>query len=174
MAGSVNVTLNGQSVTINYNTTADFLLYLLREQFGLNTPRFGCGINECGCCTVLVNGAALRSCVAEVGTLNDSDQIVTLEGIGTVNDPHPMQLAFIEEQAGQCAFCSNSMILGAISFLNERVAAGNQAVPTQAEIAGFLSGNGPNPTNPPTQYICRCGAHVRIMAAIQSGAEKML
>lgn len=174
MSGSLDVSLNGSKVTITYNTTADFLLYLLREQFGLNTPRFGCGIKECGCCTVLVNGAAVRSCTTEIGTINKGDKILTLEGIGTVNNPHPMQLAFIEEQAGQCAFCSNSMILGGISLINERVAAGNQAVPTQAEIAAFLSGDGPNPTDPPTQYICRCGAHVRIMAAIQAGAEKML
>lgn len=174
MASSVKVSLNGQQVTVTYNTNSDFLLYLLREQFGVNTPRFGCGINECGCCTVLVNGAAVRSCVAQIGTINKGDTIVTLEGIGTVNDPHPMQRAFSEEQAGQCAFCASSMITGAISFINDRVAAGNQDVPTKAEIADFLSGDGPNPTSPPTQYICRCGAHMRILAAIQAGAEKML
>lgn len=174
MGGSVDVWLNGSKVTLTYSSTSDYLLYLLREQFDLNTPRFGCGINECGCCSVLVNGAAVRTCVTEVGTINKGDKILTLDGIGTANDPHPMQLAFIEQQAGQCAFCSNSMIMGAISFINERVAAGNQAVPTSAEIADFLSGTGPNPTTPPTQYICRCGAHTRIMAAIEAGAEKML
>jgi nicotinate dehydrogenase subunit A len=175
MANSVQVYLNGQSATINYNTTSDFLLYLLREQFGLNTPRFGCGINECGCCTVLVNGAAVRTCVAEIGTINKADKIETLEGLGKVDNPHPMQQAFIDEQAGQCAFCSGSMIMGAISFINERVAAGNLNVPTQSEIADFLSGVGRNnPDGAPIQYICRCGAHVRIMAAIQAGAEKMI
>jgi nicotinate dehydrogenase subunit A len=170
MAGSVPVVLNGQSVSLTYNDTSEFLLYLLREQFQLNGPRFGCGISECGCCTVLLNGAAVRSCVTEVGTLNSGDEITTLEGIGTPNDPHPLQQAFIDEQAGRCAFCANSMIMGALSFINGRQAAGKDAVPTDAEIANFLPGN---TTNPPLPYICRCGAHVRIMAAIQDGARRM-
>lgn len=174
MPGSVSVNLNGKPVKLTYNSTGDYLLYLLREQFGLDTPRFGCGINECGCCTVLVNGAAVRTCVTEVGTLNKGDKILTLEGIGTEAAPHPMQQAFIDNQAGQCAFCSNSMIMGALSFINQRVNAGNQAVPTQAEIADFLSTGGVEPPEVPLQYICRCGAHPRIMAAIQAGAEKML
>lgn len=169
--GSVSVVLNGATVSLTYNDSSEFLLYLLRQQFNLNGPRFGCGISECGCCTVLLNGTAIRSCVTEVSTLNPGDKITTLEGIGSANDPHPLQLAFVAEQAGQCAFCCNSMIMGAMSFMNDRVAAGNQAQPTRQEIAAFLSGD---TTDPPLEYICRCGAHTRILDAIQAAAEKML
>jgi nicotinate dehydrogenase subunit A len=107
MAGSVSVVLNGQSSSLTYNDTSEFLLYLLRAQFELNGPRFGCGISECGCCTVLLNGAAVRSCVTEVGTLHSGDEIITLEGIGTPDEPHPLQQAFIDEQAGGNAICAS-------------------------------------------------------------------
>jgi nicotinate dehydrogenase subunit A len=171
LGSSVSVVLNGQTVSLSYDDGNEDLLYLLRQQFDLNGPRFGCGLAQCGCCTVLINGTAVRSCVEKVGTLNAGDVIQTLEGIGTQDDPHPLQLAFVANQAGQCAFCSNSMIMGALSFINARVAAGNRAVPTQAEIIDFLSGNS---AISPFRYICRCGAHVRIVAAIQDAARKML
>lgn len=170
MGGSVSVVLNGQTVSLSYNASTEYLLYLLRQQFDLNGPRFGCGIAQCGACTVLVNGTAVRACITPVSTLNPGDVLETLEGIGTQNDPHPLQSAFVANQAGQCAFCCNSMIMGALSFINGRVAAGNQAVPTKDEIAEFLSGNNPSAYH----YLCRCGAHTRILAAIQDAAEKML
>ena len=171
--GSVALTVNGEEVTLTYSDydTSEFLLYLLREQLPLQGPRFGCGVSECGCCTVLINGAPVRSCVTEVSTLSAGDQITTLEGIGTPQHPHPMQQAFVDLQAGQCAFCCNSMIMGAIGFINGRVAAGNRTLPTKQEIADFLSGN---TTDPPLKYICRCGAHLRIMAAIEQAAGQML
>ena len=171
LGGSISVVLNGQTVSLSYNDGNEDLLYLLRQQFELNGPRFGCGLSQCGACTVLVNGTAVRSCVKKASTLNAGDVIQTLEGIGTQNDPHPLQLAFIANQAGQCAFCSNSMIMGALSFINARVAAGNQAVPTEAEISEFLAGKS---ALSPLRYLCRCGSHPRIVAAIQDAAEKML
>lgn len=187
MSESISVTVNGKPVSLTYNDYAalgtdratgtpygDFLLYRLREQLNLNAPRFGCGINECGCCTVLVDGAAVRACVMPVNAIPDGAEIQTLDGIGDESKPHPMQQAFIDEQAGQCAFCSNTMIMGAIAFINQRQAAGNKAVPTKAEIADFLSTGGVPEGEVPLQYICRCGAHARILTAIQAGAEKML
>lgn len=171
MGSSVSVVLNGRTVSLSYDDGNEDLLYLLRQQFGLNGPKFGCGLAQCGCCTVLVNGAAVRSCVEKVSAVNAGDVIQTLDGIGTDDHPHPLQSAFIANQAGQCAFCCNSMIMGALSFINARVAAGNRAVPTQAEIIDFLSGNS---ATSPFRYICRCGAHVRIVTAIQDAARQML
>lgn len=171
MGSSVSLVLNGQTVSLNYDDGNEGLLYLLRQQFRLNGPKFGCGLSQCGCCEVLVNGAAVRSCITKVGTLNAGDVIQTLDGIGTSDNPHPLQSAFIENQAGQCAFCCNSMIIGALSFIKARAAAGNKAVPTQDEIIDFLSGNSAISS---FHYICRCGAHARIVAAIQDAAREML
>jgi aerobic-type carbon monoxide dehydrogenase small subunit (CoxS/CutS family) len=170
----VALKVNGSPVSLTFNDPDEFLLYLLRQQLGLNGPRFGCGISQCGCCTVLVNGAAVRSCVKVVSTLNAGDTITTLEGIGTPASPHPLQQAFIDNQAGQCAFCSNAMIMGALSWINGRVKAGNTAVPSQQEIAAFLSGPADSPDYPDNEYICRCGAHLRILDAIREAAGKML
>jgi aerobic-type carbon monoxide dehydrogenase small subunit (CoxS/CutS family) len=171
LGSSVSVVLNGRTVSLSYDDSNEDLLYLLRQQFDLKGPRFGCGLAQCGCCTVLVNGAAVRSCVEPVSALNAGDMIETLDGIGTHEDPHPLQSAFIANQAGQCAFCCNSMIMGALSFINARVAAGNREVPTRAEIIDFLSGNSSISS---FVYLCRCGAHVRIVAAIEDAARKML
>ena len=166
---SVALVVNGDPVSLEYGTGGEYLLYLLRQQRGVNGPRFGCGISQCGCCTVLVNGSPVRSCVTAVSTLDTGDAVTTLEGIGTPDKPHPLQQAFIDKQAGQCAFCSNGMIMGALGWINQRVAAGNNGVPSRQEIASFLSGDGPD-----NGYICRCGAHLRIVDAIREAAGRMV
>jgi nicotinate dehydrogenase subunit A len=171
VGNSISVVVNGHNVSLNYGDAGENLLYLLRQQFDLRGPRFGCGISQCGCCTVLVNGSAVRSCVKSVGSLSPGDRVQTLEGIGTGGQPHPLQESFIENQGGQCAFCCNSMIMGALAFLNARVAAGNRAVPTDEEIIEFLDGKSAISS---FRYVCRCGAHPQIVAAIGDAARKML
>jgi nicotinate dehydrogenase subunit A len=129
------------------------LLYVLRNDLGLNAAKFGCGLGQCGACTVLVDGAPLRSCVTPIGTLAQSE-ITTLEGLGTVERPHPLQAAFIEEQAAQCGYCIAGMIMMAKALLDR-----NQQ-PSEAEIRLGLAG-----------YLCRCGAHNRIVRAVLKAAQ---
>jgi aerobic-type carbon monoxide dehydrogenase small subunit (CoxS/CutS family) len=119
---------------------------------------------------VLVNGAIVRSCVVQLQNVADGAQVTTLDGLGTAAAPHPLQRAFIQEQAGQCAFCINGMIVGALGWLQGRFAAGNRAVPSEDEIKQFLSGKLPGST---FVYLCRCGTHLRIVRAIQRAAKEM-
>lgn len=165
-----NLLLNGVAATVSGLDERDQLLYLLREQCGQRGPKFGCGVAQCGACTILVDGAVTRSCVLPVGNVPEGAEVRTLDGLGTADDPHPMQEAFIEKQAAQCAFCINGMIMGAVGWIEERIASGNTAVPTRTEIADFLSGaTAGNPFN----YVCRCGAHTRILDAIHAAATEM-
>ncbi|MEE8370583.1 MAG: (2Fe-2S)-binding protein [Sphingomonadales bacterium] len=129
------------------------LLYILRDDFGLNGPKFGCGLGQCGACTVHVEGVAVRSCVTPVGSLKEKS-ITTLEGLGSRGNPHPLQTAFIEQQALQCGYCSNGMIMTAAAFLAKK------PHPTEIEIRHALSGN-----------LCRCGTHTRIIKAIKAAAK---
>lgn len=131
------------------------LLYFLRNDLGLNGPKFGCGLGQCGACMVLVNGVAIRSCITRVADVEDKE-VITLEGLGTRGNPHPLQKAFIDWQAMQCGYCTNGMIMTAVSLLNEI------PVPTDKEIKHALSAN-----------LCRCGAHQRVIAAIKQGAQEM-
>jgi nicotinate dehydrogenase subunit A len=124
------------------------LLYVLSDDLELRGPKFGCGLGQCGACTVLVKGEAIRSCVAPVGTL-DGAEVTTLEGLGTPEQPHPLQQAFIDEQAAQCGFCLNGVILTAKAFLDRNPGA------SDAEIRQALSG-----------VLCRCFANVRMIRAI--------
>jgi len=129
------------------------LLYVLRNDLGLNGPRFGCGLGQCGACTVLLDGEPTRSCVTplvDVGT----EEVITIEGIGTLENPHPLQKAFIEEQAAQCGYCANSMIMTAVEFLR-RIPR-----PTEEEVRGELARN-----------LCRCGTHNRIVRAIMRASQ---
>ncbi len=128
------------------------LLHVLRNDLELNGPKFGCGLGECGACTVLIDGAAARSCVIPVGGCAGRD-IVTLEGLGSRERPDPVQQAFIEEQAAQCGYCLNGMIMTtkALLQINPR--------PTEAEAREALRYN-----------LCRCGAHVEIMRAVMRAA----
>jgi nicotinate dehydrogenase subunit A len=129
------------------------LLYVLRNDLGLNAAKFGCGLGQCGACVVLVDGAPMRSCITPIGTLAQSE-ITTLEGLGTAERPHPLQAAFIEEQAAQCGYCIPGMIMLAKALLDR-----NQQ-PGEAEIRLGLAGN-----------LCRCGAHNRIVRAILKAAQ---
>jgi nicotinate dehydrogenase subunit A len=129
------------------------LLYVLRNELGLNGPRFGCGLEQCGACLVLRGVEAVASCVlpvSEVGTA----PITTLEGLGTADELHPLQQAFIEKQAGQCGYCANGMIIAAAALL-WRV-----PHPSAGQIRAALDGN-----------LCRCGSHTRIIWAVQRGAQ---
>ena len=130
------------------------LLYVLRDNLGLHGPRFGCGLAQCGACTVHVDGKAVRSCVMPLSSLGDGDKIVTLEGLGTLENLHPLQRAFIEEQAVQCGYCINGMIMEAAAFLT-----GNRK-PSEGDIKNALAGN-----------LCRCGTHARIVRAVKRAAD---
>jgi len=173
----LTIRLNGRQATADYQSTgsgtaqvSEDLLYWLRERFGQHGPRFGCGVAQCGACTVLLDGVPTRSCVRQVHTVSALADVRTLDGLGS-HGPHPLQDAFVREQAGQCAFCVNGMVMGALGWLEGRITAGNRTVPSTNEIKDFLSGASPVSTQ---NYLCRCGAHARIVAAIQQAAEVMV
>jgi len=130
------------------------LLYILRNDLELNGPKFGCGLAQCGACSVLVDGKEVRSCVTPVSSVQG--EVTTLEGLGTLDKLHPLQRAFIEEQACQCGYCSNGMIVAACALLeaNRR--------PSDEEIRKALAG-----------HLCRCASHNRIVRAVQRAAKEM-
>ena len=129
------------------------LLGVLRNDLGLNGPRYGCGLGQCGACTVLVDGIAARACVIPVGGVQGR-HVTTLEGLGDARAPHPVQQAFIDEQAAQCGYCLNGMIMSTAALLAETPR------PSEAQAQQALSGN-----------LCRCGTHVEIMRAVMRAAE---
>jgi nicotinate dehydrogenase subunit A len=129
------------------------LLYVLRNELHLRGPRFGCGLSQCGACTVQVDGKAIRSCVTPVSGVVDTE-ITTLEGLGTTEKPGPVQKAFVEHQAAQCGYCTNGMIMAADAFLKKH------PDPSEDEIKRAM-----------TPYLCRCGTHFRIVAAIKAAAK---
>jgi nicotinate dehydrogenase subunit A len=129
------------------------LLYVLGDELHLRGPKFGCGLGQCGACTVLMNGHAVRSCVTPVSEVNHAE-IVTLEGLGTSSQPHPIQQAFIDEEAAQCGFCLSGVILSAKAFLDRNPKA------TDDQIREALAG-----------VLCRCFAHARMFKAIQRYAK---
>ena len=131
------------------------LLYILRDDLGLHGPKFGCGLGQCGACTVIADGTAIRSCQLPLEQAAGR-KIVTLDGIGSAAHPHPVQRAFLAEQAAQCGYCTNGMIMGAKALLD----ANKQ--PTDADIRNALSGN-----------LCRCGTHSRILRAVHRAAKEM-
>jgi len=130
------------------------LLYVLGDDLGLNGPKFGCGLGQCGACTVIVKGQAIRSCVTPVSTVAGAD-ITTLEGLGTIEKPHPIQQAFIDEQAAQCGFCLSGVIMTAKALVDRT------PKPTDAQIHEALSG-----------ILCRCFVHQRMIRAIKRYAEE--
>jgi len=131
------------------------LLYVLSDDLALRGPKFGCGLGQCGACTVIVKGQAVRSCITPVSSVAGSE-ITTLEGIGTVERPHPIQKAFIDEQAMQCGFCVNGVVMTAKAFLDQTPKA------TDAQIRQAMSG-----------VLCRCHAHLRMMRAIKRYAQEV-
>ena len=144
---AIKLTVNGRAHTVDVDPATP-LLYVLSDDLALRGPKFGCGLGQCGACTVIVRGRAVRSCVTPVSTVNGAD-ITTLEGLGTVDRPHPLQTAFIEAQAAQCGFCLNGVILTAKAFLDQRPKA------SDADLRQALSG-----------VLCRCFTHTRMLRAI--------
>jgi nicotinate dehydrogenase subunit A len=131
------------------------LMTVLRNDLNLNGPKYGCGLGQCGACTVLVDGVAARSCVIPVGKMRDRE-IVTLEGLTKDGVLHPVQQAFIDAQAAQCGYCLNGMIMMTVSFLKD------QPEPTEQQIRDALSGN-----------LCRCGTHVEIIEAVKKASSRL-
>lgn len=172
------IRLNGKETKADYQSmgtgdaeSSERLLYWLREQFGQHGPRFGCGVSQCGACTVLVDGVPTRSCTTDVHEVAEDAEIRTLDGLAVNGKLHPLQKAFVQFQAGQCAFCVNGMVMGALGWLEGRIAAGDHSVPSTAEIKDFLSGATDASDD---NYLCRCGTHNRITDAIRAAAEEMV
>jgi nicotinate dehydrogenase subunit A len=150
----LSLKVNGQTHSFDGDPTTP-LLYVLSDDLGLRGPKFGCGLGQCGACTVLVKGQAVRSCITAVETVQGLD-ITTLEGLGTIDKPHPIQKAFIEEQAAQCGFCLNGVILTAKAFLDKNPKA------TEKEIQEGMS-----------RVLCRCFTHTRMLRAIGRARQEM-
>jgi nicotinate dehydrogenase subunit A len=149
---AINIKVNGamHSVPAEPDTP---LLYVLRNDLGLNSPRFGCGLAQCGACTVLVDGKPVRSCVTPIDTLGQSE-ITTLEGLGTIERPHPLQAAFMTEQAAQCGYCIPGIIMTAKALLD------HNPQPSEADVRQGLALN-----------LCRCGTHMRIVRAVLRASQ---
>jgi nicotinate dehydrogenase subunit A len=150
MAVELNVNGKRHSLEVDGNTP---LLFVLRNDLGLSGPRFGCGLGQCGACTVIANGSPVRSCVVPVSSATGLE-ITTLEGLGSRSKPHPVQEAFIAEQAAQCGYCSNGMIMSSAALL------ARNAHPSDEEIRAALN-----------ECLCRCGTHTRILRAVRRAAE---
>ena len=151
---TISLKVNGATVSVPAEPDTP-LLYVLRNDLALNGAKFGCGLSQCGACTVLVDGQPVRSCVAPIGTLGSSE-ITTIEGLGTVQKPHPLQQAFIDEQAAQCGYCINGMLMTAKGLLDRN------PHPTETEVRQGLALN-----------LCRCGTHNRIIRAVLRAADAM-
>ena len=147
----ISLRVNNQTRVVETDSRTP-LLYVLRDDLELHGPRFGCGLGQCGACTVIMDGKAVRSCSVAVSAAQNA-KITTLEGLGTLEHPHPLQTAFIEEQAAQCAYCMNGMILTAKVLLDKN------AHPSDDEIKQALNGN-----------LCRCGSHLRVIRAVKRAA----
>jgi nicotinate dehydrogenase subunit A len=154
MAQSKSLNVNGKSVTIEIDDPEQSLLVALRDNLALNGPLFGCGLAQCGACTVHVDGKAVRSCVTPLSQVTAQQKVVTLEGLGTPEKPHPVQRAFIEEQAAQCGYCINGMIMESAAFLAQN------KQPSEAQIKEALARN-----------LCRCGTHARIVKAVKRASS---
>ena len=154
MPQQITFNVNGEGHVIQVEPDS-MLLYALRDNLGLRGPKFGCGLSECGACTVLMDGKAIRSCITPVSAVRTAN-IVTLEGLGTPEHPHPLQQAFIAEQAAQCGYCINGMIMQAASLLKQN------PHPSRDDIKKALNGN-----------LCRCGTHMRIVRAVERAAGRI-
>lgn len=155
MAKNIPLTVNGKPHDLRVDDPQMPLLYALRNDLDLHGPRFGCGLAQCGSCTVLVDGRAIRACRMPVSAAAGK-KVVTLEGLGTPQRLHPLQEAFIQEQAVQCGYCINGMIMQAADLLSRNKR------PSEDEIRQALANN-----------LCRCGTHVRIVRAVKRASEMM-
>jgi nicotinate dehydrogenase subunit A len=149
---AINLKVNGASRSVPAEPDTP-LLYVLRNDLELNGAKFGCGLAQCGACTVLVNGQATRSCVTPISAVGQSE-VTTIEGLGTIAKPHPLQQAFIDEQAAQCGYCINGMIMAAKDLLDRKPR------PSEGEVRESLAGN-----------LCRCGTHNRIVRAVLRASQ---
>jgi len=149
---TVTLKVNGRSHTLDVDPTTP-LLYILSDDLALRGPKFGCGLGQCGCCAVIIKGQAVRSCVTPVSTVAGAE-ITTLEGLGSSEKPHPIQKAFVDEQAMQCGFCVNGVIMTAKAYLDRNPKA------TEAQIQQAMS-----------NVLCRCHAHTRMIRAITKYAH---
>ena len=147
----ISLRVNGKARTVDTDPATP-LLYVLRDDLELQGPRFGCGLSQCGACTVIIDGETVRSCSVPVRAARNRN-ITTLEGLGSVANPHPLQKAFIEEQAAQCGFCMNGILMTAKVLLDKN------PNPTDADIKRALDG-----------VLCRCGSHLRVIRAVKRAA----
>ncbi len=150
----IKLKVNGsrQSVSAEPDTP---LLYVLRNDLALNGAKFGCGLAQCGACTVLVDGRPVRSCIIPINSLGESE-VITIEGLGTIEKLHPLQQAFIDEQAAQCGYCISGMMMTAKELLDRNPR------PSEADVREGLAAN-----------LCRCGTHARIIRAVLRAAQSM-
>jgi nicotinate dehydrogenase subunit A len=155
MSLQIALTVNGRPVTISVASEETPLLNVLRDRLGLMGTRFGCGLEQCGCCMVLIDGKPEKSCARPIRNVAGKT-VTTIEGLGTPEQPHPLQQAFLEEQAGQCGYCLAGILITAKALLDRNPS------PSRAEIAQALDGN-----------LCRCGTHNRIMRAIEKAAARI-
>jgi nicotinate dehydrogenase subunit A len=151
---AITLKVNGRSQSVDVDPATP-LLFVLSDDLSLRGPKFGCGLGQCGACTVIANGQAIRSCVTPVNTVANAE-ITTLEGLGTPEKPHPIQQAFIDEQAAQCGFCLNGVILTAKAFLDKNPRA------TEPQVQQALS-----------NVLCRCYANVRMLKAVNRYAKEV-
>jgi len=151
---AITLSVNGGTCRVEADPDTP-LLDVLRNHLGLVGAKFGCGLEQCGCCMVLIDGAPEKSCGKAVSTVAGK-QVVTIEGLGSAQRPHPLQTAFLDEQAGQCGYCLPGIIVSAKALLDRN------AAPTRAEIAAALDDN-----------ICRCGSHLRILRAVERAAAAL-
>jgi len=154
MAQRKSLNVNGKTVQITIDDPDMPLLYALRDNLALHGPRFGCGLRQCGACTVHVDGKAVRSCRLPLSEITAQQKVVTLEGLGGAARLHPVQKAFIEEQAAQCGYCINGMIMQSAAFL------ATTKKPSEAQVKEALANN-----------LCRCGTHARIVKAVMRAAN---
>ena len=155
MSQRFDFTINGKPASVTLDNQDTPLLDVLRNELGLLGSRFGCGLEQCGCCMVLIDGAPEKSCARPIFAVAGKS-VTTIEGLGNPEKPHPLQQAFLDEQAGQCGYCLSGIIVSAKALLDRNPS------PTRAEIAAALDGN-----------ICRCGSHNRILRAVARAAAQM-
>ena len=155
MSKKFEFSVNGLPVSVSLDNEETPLLNVLRNKLGLMGTRFGCGLEQCGCCMVLVDGVPEKCCTKPVWSISGK-QVTTVEGLGSADRPHPLQTAFLDEQAGQCGYCLAGILVSAKALLDTNPS------PTRAQIAAALDDN-----------ICRCGSHNRIMRAVEKAAAQM-
>ena len=151
----ITLKVNGRSPVVDADPETP-LLYILRNDLQLNGPKYGCGMAQCGSCTVIMGGNAIRSCVTQVGSVQDR-AVTTLEGLGSTKKMHKIQQAFVDEQAVQCGYCISGMIMSAKALLDKN------PKPTDAQIKEALAGN-----------LCRCGTHIRILRAVKRASGQLV